>query len=1028
MRNEKIAKFFEEYKNKHISLDFSTYFETRITSFNLDSYTFTFNICLKNNGDPVKELNLEYDSDEEKFTIYSSRKYFVPSENTIEYDFLNEALASYIQNNFDAAYKNFSELDETIYQKQYIVNLNYFIDSLNRLNTKKQLQKYEGKLNIEFYFDTTGKVKTNIYTYISYLNQKSNRYTLEKLLRDVNNQNLLSGKKVPSLTLSFSLFNDSSQRVLDFLKSNIRYNSYYLEDNVISNFDTLFKILKDKIVYIDSIPYQVRLNELKPKIEITNDYDLKIDKIDGYTELFNSNIYYNKSTFNIDIVSLDPIYNNLYELVKNAPVTSIKEHKDQFKYTTFLNYQNNFRYSNKIKREFEFNALNIKGYFDFNSKQEITVKSEYFINDIKYKPEDLQNDALLVYNRYQEVLISLGFKDGIMTDQGDIWSFLNDDLSILRELCDIYLSDAIKSKKLSMFNPPKVYIQNDVSILKAFLGESEYTPEELYAILKAIKKKRKFILLKDNIINIDSQNAIEFNKVTSELNLLKSEDELSTKKEIPPYFAFKLNDSSLVDMQNEYVETLFNDFKNFKNLNLEPPLLNATLRPYQVDAFKWLNVCYKDNVGGILADDMGLGKTIEIISFLKGLNIDKPILIVSPTSLIFNWLNEYQKFTKDEEIVALYGQANDRKTKINSINPNKKVTYITSYESLRNDIGLYEDKEFDIAILDEAQFIKNIHALKTQSVKKINAKHKFVLTGTPIENSVIDLWSIFDFLMPGYLPNLSTFKEAYERDPNYSKTIKKLVAPFILRRVKDDVLKDLPEKYEVIMTCDMTKEQRKNYDAYKLLANDTLSSGGTVFNVLQYLTRLRQICISPSLFIEDYKGGSGKLNALIEILEDEINSGNRVLIFSQFVEALKIVENYLTQEEIKYFMITGQTKSQERVEICNEFNVNNRIKVGIISLKAGGTGLNLIGGNVVIHLDPWWNYAAEQQATDRAHRIGQTRNVKVIKLICEDSIEQRVVELQNHKKDIVKEIVSTDDSSITNLTREDIKFILESNN
>ena len=459
------------------------------------------------------------------------------------------------------------------------------------------------------------------------------------------------------------------------------------------------------------------------------------------------------------------------------------------------------------------------------------------------------------------------------------------------------------------------------------------------------------------------------------------------------------------------------------------PSLNATLRPYQIDAFKWLNVVYKNQVGGVLADDMGLGKTLETISFIKSLNINKPILIVAPTSLIFNWMNEFEKFSENEKIIPLYGNANERKKLIQSIDPDKKISYITSYDSLRNDIENYKDIHFDLVILDEAQFIKNTQAKKTQSVKTLNAEHRLVLTGTPIENSVLDLWSIFDFLMPGYLPSLEDFKSLSERDPNYLKVIKKSVAPFILRRVKQDVLKDLPNKYEVIVSCEMKEEQRKTYDAFKKIAADTLNSGDnkSVFSVLPYLMRLRQTCITPSLFVDNFKGESGKLNSLYNIVDEEIDNGNKILIFSQFVEALNIIESHLKNEGIQYFKITGQTPSKERLEICSTFNVNNKYKVCIISLKAGGTGLNLTGANVVIHLDPWWNYAVEEQASDRAHRIGQIRNVKVIKLICENSIEQRVIELQNMKKEIVKQVVSSDDSSITNLTKDDIKFILESN-
>jgi SNF2 family DNA or RNA helicase len=344
--------------------------------------------------------------------------------------------------------------------------------------------------------------------------------------------------------------------------------------------------------------------------------------------------------------------------------------------------------------------------------------------------------------------------------------------------------------------------------------------------------------------------------------------------------------------------------------------------------------------------------------------------------------------------------------------------YITSYDSLRNDISRYT-AEFNYVILDEAQYIKNVNALKTRSVKELKARHRFALTGTPIENSVVDLWSIFDFIMPGYFEELSGFRDT---DPD---VIARKAAPFILRRVKEDVLEDLPAKYERILSADMSEEQRRLYDAMRQEARKALETGGRAFDLLPYLTRLRQICVDPGMFVENYQGGSGKMDMLSSLIPEYLEAHHRILIFSQFVKALESVERMLKEKGIPASFLSGATSAKDRIKMMDDFNNGSGTDVFLISLKAGGTGLNLTGADTVIHLDPWWNVAAENQASDRTHRIGQTRNVEVIRLIAGESIEQRVVELQDLKKEVIRRIISDDDGSVTGASLEDIAFVLE---
>ena len=394
---------------------------------------------------------------------------------------------------------------------------------------------------------------------------------------------------------------------------------------------------------------------------------------------------------------------------------------------------------------------------------------------------------------------------------------------------------------------------------------------------------------------------------------------------------------------------------------------------------------------------------------------------------MFNWVSEFNKFAKDIPVYPIIGTVEERSKIIKKIKNDKFGVYFISYDSLRNEYENLLDFNFDLVILDEAQFIKNMHAKKTNAVKQINALHTIALTGTPIENNIYDLWSIFDFLMPHYLLDYEDFKESFESDEEYYKIVKDKVAPFILRRRKEDVLKDLPEKFEVIMTTEMSPEQRKLYDAFRLKAKEELKSkdgGSHVMEVLSIITRLRQICVDPSTFVENFTGESGKITMLKEIIENKMKDGHRFLIFSQFVSALNIVKEEIEKMGIKYFMITGDTSAKDRLQICNDFNNDEDYKIVLISLKAGGTGLNLVGADVVIHLDPWWNYSAQNQASDRAHRIGQTRTVEVIKLIAENSIEERVVSLQDEKKELVDKVISNDDSSIKKLSIKDLKSIL----
>ena len=469
-----------------------------------------------------------------------------------------------------------------------------------------------------------------------------------------------------------------------------------------------------------------------------------------------------------------------------------------------------------------------------------------------------------------------------------------------------------------------------------------------------------------------------------------------------------------------------------------PKEINATLRPYQVEGVHYLERLRNMFLGGILADDMGLGKTLQTIVTLEQSKKETkaPSIIVCPTSLLYNWKEEFHKFNPEFNALVIDGIPNQRKKSINTIGRYDAI--ITSYSLLQKDIELYEKTTFHYAILDEAQHIKNRSTRNAKSVKMLKSNYKLILSGTPIENSLDELWSLFDFLMPSFLNSYDRFLEKYVRQKNddHKKSLqylKKKVAPFILRRMKVDVLDDLPPVSEIVYHSRLCKTQKDLYNSYATSAKDELTKlverdgfDKVQIHVLATLTRLKQICCHPAIFAkeEEEAGDSAKFDMLLELLETLINGGHKTVIFSQYTKMLKIMRNEFESKGIKYSYLDGSSKN--RMSIVKEFNEGDN-PIFLVSLKAGGTGLNLTGADTVIHYDMWWNPAVENQATDRVHRMGQKRNVSVYKLVTLDTIEEKIVAMQKKKMGVVKKIVSTDDDIISKLTWEDVLDLLKTN-
>ncbi len=526
-------------------------------------------------------------------------------------------------------------------------------------------------------------------------------------------------------------------------------------------------------------------------------------------------------------------------------------------------------------------------------------------------------------------------------------------------------------------------------------------------------KNGAYLDLKDN----DLEQAF---KLIDILNIYNDFDNMKIANNKAIYLEKLIEDEDLSFVNgSKYVSNVVKKFDKVKSKNYEIPKdLNATLRDYQVSGFEFFKTLSDYQFGGILADEMGLGKTIQTIAFLLS-NKDKKSIVITPTALIYNWKNELEKFAPTLKVGLLHAAKSEREKILDNIDNYDVI--LTTYTTYKNDIDKYKNISFDYCIIDEAQNIKNPDAIITKAIKNVNAKVKFALTGTPIENNLMELWSIFDFIMPGYLYNKSKFKSIFVNNDKNIIELKNLIKPFILRRTKKEVITELPDKIEQKIIIDLEKEHKRAYKGYvNLITRKIKENNQDNITVFSYLTKLRQLCLSPELMVKNYQGKNSKLDVLINIIND--SSDEKILVFSQFTKVLEVIGKRLNEENISYSYLDGKTSAKDRVKLVEEFNTNNN-KVFLISLKAGGTGLNLTSANIVVHFDPWWNPAVEDQASDRAHRIGQKNVVNVIKLIAKGTAEERVINLQETKKELIEDVINgnlDNSSTLKNLSKDDI--------
>lgn len=622
-------------------------------------------------------------------------------------------------------------------------------------------------------------------------------------------------------------------------------------------------------------------------------------------------------------------------------------------------------------------------------------------------------------------------------EEEEVYRVLEEGVPALLAAGEVYLSDAFRNLQTA---PPKISVGVSVngSVLDLEVDTGEFPVEELRALLKSLHQKKRYHRLRDGrLLRLDdSLEGLDELNETLELSGAKLKN---GHAELPLYRAPSL-DQALAGQngvrfnRDDAFRRISRSFHAVKDSEYTPPeSLKNILRKYQRDGYRWLRTLDGYGMGGILADDMGLGKTVQVLSYLLAMKEGGqtlPSLIVCPASLVLNWEEECRKFTPQLRCVVVDGDAAHRAL-LASQWPEADLV-VTSYDLMRRDEELYENQAFYACILDEAQAIKNHTTQKYKAVCRVHSQVRFALTGTPVENRLGELWSIFSFLMPGYLPPYKTFCTRFEKpivqeaDETASRRLNQLTGPFILRRMKSEVLRELPPKTENIHRIELEEEQRKLYLAAVVDARDKLRAAKPEdkMAVFAVLMRLRQICCDPRLVADNWSGGSAKLEACMELVTAAVEGGHRILLFSQFTSMLELLAKRLDDAGVSHFTLQGSTPKPVRAELVRRFNAGEA-GVFLISLRAGGTGLNLTAADIVIHYDPWWNVAAQNQATDRAYRIGQQNPVQVYKLIAQDTIEEKIVELQQAKQSLADTVTGSADGAILAMKPEELLQLLE---
>lgn len=697
-------------------------------------------------------------------------------------------------------------------------------------------------------------------------------------------------------------------------------------------------------------------------------------------------------------------------------------------------------------------------YLDAPDKKTVICEMYAVYEGLKYnvfdKPRVIENrDELAELSQREKVRAwfqNADFQKKQMILAGDdekLYGLLTEGMEELAKLGLIFVSERLKSIQVRPSPAVSVGVALKGEVLELTLDSEEMSLSEIAEILSYYQRRRKFFRLKNgDFLSMEEDGLAVLSKIQDGLSFSAAQWREGSIV-LPKYRALYLdgelkNSKRFHAVKNRDFKALVRNMKTVEDSDFEvPKSLEKVLRAYQKQGFLWLKTLNAHGFGGILADDMGLGKTLQVIAFLlseyevirEGAGPDYFALIVCPASLIYNWKNEIQRFAPELQATAVTGTAQERERQLRI--SGKRDILITSYDLLRRDAALYEGYRFGYEIIDEAQYIKNHNTQAARAVKGICAGFKAALTGTPIENRLSELWSIFDYIMPGFLYNYSRFREEIEipvvagRDLEVSERLRQMIRPFVLRRLKKDVLKDLPDKLEEAVFACMEEEQERLYRAHlqrirQMVDGQTEAElASQKIQILAELTRLRQLCCEPSLVYENYHGGSAKIVLCMDLIRQALDGGHRILLFSQFTSMLERLQQQMKREGIAHLSLTGADSKERRAELVETFQ-RGEIPVFCISLKAGGTGLNLTAADMVIHYDPWWNAAVQNQATDRAHRIGQKNPVTVYKLIAKNTIEENILKLQEKKKELAEQFLEGEGFEEVKFTKEEIMKIL----
>lgn len=972
---------------------------------------------------------------------------------------------------------------------------NQLLNTFLEINNKEKELAQDGTSGIKLvpiflYNDTDKKLKvefkigneqlTKINNLPDFFERMLNRekYKYNNVLEFIHEENAFEEQSRPLLKFLLK-YAEIIKHANDVNNNYACYGRNFNVNNVVlsnTGLDELFEILKGK-----TVEFETKTGERKIQF-IDEPIDIKfiLEKSDESTycltpniDVYGYDIFYGK---NYSYFLIDNKMHKCLPKVENRNLELLEVYKKNYTQSIIFN-ENNLRnffaiVVPKIKDNFEIKNIDkeqiekympkdlyVKIFLDYNEKGYIVADVKFCYGNVEFNP--IKNVNLeITRNAIQEnEVLDTFVQTGFMLDSANarlvlandekIYNFLSKEIEDYMKKFEVLVAKDFKKKDIKKIKIKSIGVKIENNLLDINLEDFKFNIYEIKDIINKYKLKRKFYKLKDGTyISLEKNNSLDFlENVVDNIEIDYVNPEEGTIK-LPIYRAMyleklfkEMNNTNI--QKNEYYKKMISEIED-RHIDINtkiPKKLNTELRTYQKIGYKWLKTLEQYKMGGILADDMGLGKTVQVLTVIlsyiqENKEKAKNSIIVCPSSLTLNWYNEIQKFTPTIKKLVISGDYLERKRKIETINNYQIV--ITSYDSLKRDIDLYTQYNFKYIVADEAQYIKNNNTKNSKAVKLINAETKFALTGTPIENSLSELWSIFDFIMPGYLYKYKKFKELYEipiiknQDEEKMNKLKKQIEPFILRRTKSEVLTELPDKTVTILSNEMKEEQYSIYMSYMAQARDEImyqidmkGFEKSQIKILSLLMRLRQICCHPKLFLSEYTGESSKLNQCIEIIQDAVWGEHKILLFSSYTSMFEIIEEQLKKLKINYLKLTGQTKVGERIKLVDEFNTNENIKVFLISLKAGGTGLNLTGADMVIHYDPWWNLSAENQATDRTYRIGQKKNVQVYKLITKNSIEEKIYELQQKKAKLIDNMLSTDATFISKLSKDDIMALFE---